>query len=566
MNITALNLIFPLLVIQSPAFIGNHLSFINSKFTKFTSVLFYNQKSLYLEKSKFTQGINGIIYKDSQNDQESFYQKTYDSSNFKSSFYEKIEKINDKSISIIDCIFQNLLNSDTNSILISNDNVSVYMSDNIFNNCQSKDGVIRLRRSRCVTVTHTCSLNSKSKYEYYFYYYDCRKEDFSIFLYSTIVNSESLDDQEKDTYTLFCKDGNQYSRCNNITGTSNGIKYDAPFCFSYAMNTITDCKYICFYLSGNNDQADCATITPKEIEMVNFVSTGYENNVPVFLSSSCSFKLTIINSVLQANNHPIYQYDEGDKNKIILILKDCFVTSQNYHEHVTFENCKDIGYNPSQITIFPHYTRGVYCRGEPLKNESAKHGCNVGNCIDSHCNNTIGFPPGVPQYTTFIHTDLQSASFTPSQKFSQSSIFTESLKFTSSMKFTSSLKFTDSGTFSASDDFDRTSRFTKSKTFSSSSQFSASKNPFIVDDGDSKNDGKGSDKNKMIGIIAGSVGGAAAVAGGLAAFFLIKKRVGIKVEDDPTMNTEKKPGVNVENDLDDVMDQDDPFADEFANH
>lgn len=69
----------------------------------------------------------------------------------------------------------------------------------------------------------------------------------------------------------------------------------------------------------------------------------------------------------------------------------------------------------------------------------------------------------------------------------------------------------------------------------------------------------------MIGIIAGTVGSAAVVAGALAAFFIIKKK-NIVVEDIDTVNGNKETTFSVNNELQDIMDQDDPFADEFANH
>lgn len=574
MNFTTLNLIYPLLLSYSPAFVNNNWAIVNSEFNKFTPLLFYNQQNIFLKGSKFKNGLNGIILNKNENTEKYFYNTTFDETNFTNLFSNEIKNVENSSISIIDCSFIDMYNLETNSILVKNHNVSLYMSDNIFYNCKSKDGVIRLEECRCVTVTHTCSLKSASKSNYYFYYYDCDKEDFSIFLYSTIVDSVSIEEgQKRDIFDFFCKNGNQYSRCNNFTSSSNGIQYEAPLCFSFAMNTVVDCEYSCFAFSGR--YSSCRLFTPKEIQMVNFVSTGNsndKNSVAIRLSSSCSQTITISNSVLQAHNK-IYTYD-NDNDKITLKLEHCFVTNDNNNDQfVEFIGCQTIGYDQSQITLYPHYTRGEICKGNPFKDETTKHGCNIGNCIDNKCNYTIGFPSGVPQYKTFIHTDLQSASFTPSHSFTQSSQFSKSTEFSSSKAFTQSKIFTDS------DDFDRTSRFTKSNTFSESDsftksetfsmslQFSYSNDPHVNGGGNQDKNDKGNDDKKKIGIIAGSVAAAvAAVGGGLAAFFLIKKRVGVKVEDDPTMGNDKKAGINVENDLDDIMHQDDPFADEFANH
>lgn len=70
----------------------------------------------------------------------------------------------------------------------------------------------------------------------------------------------------------------------------------------------------------------------------------------------------------------------------------------------------------------------------------------------------------------------------------------------------------------------------------------------------------------MIGIIAGSVGGAAAVAGAILAFIFSKKPPIPKVEDLDTINGGKETVFSISNNLHNFMDQDDPFADEFANH
>lgn len=71
------------------------------------------------------------------------------------------------------------------------------------------------------------------------------------------------------------------------------------------------------------------------------------------------------------------------------------------------------------------------------------------------------------------------------------------------------------------------------------------------------------DNKKLIGIIAGSAGGAAVIGGALAAFFLIKKK-SVPVEDINTVEGNKESVVSVDNDLNNIMEQDDPFADEFV--
>lgn len=158
-----------------------------------------------------------------------FFNEEFGQDKFDESFRQEINETSNKAVSIINCIFTDINNNGGNYIFIGDKNVSVYLSDNVFSNCQSKNGVICLERCRCVTVTHTCSYKSSSISNYIFYYYNCQEKDLSIFLYSTIVDS-NLDS-------------------NNITSTYNGIQFEAPRSFSYAMNTIVNCKKTCFSFS-----------------------------------------------------------------------------------------------------------------------------------------------------------------------------------------------------------------------------------------------------------------------------------------------------------------------------
>lgn len=116
------------------------------------------------------------------------------------------------------------------------------------------------------------------------------------------------------------------------------------------------------------------------------------------------------------------------------------MTSSDKQNHdISYTNCSTISFDQSKMILYPHYTRSGYCNSEPIDTdkENEKKCCNVGNCVDSYCDKTIGFPPGVPQYKTFIHTDIQSASFTPSKEFTQSQIFSSSLDFPASRFFQS---------------------------------------------------------------------------------------------------------------------------------
>ncbi|KAK8882979.1 hypothetical protein M9Y10_045626 [Tritrichomonas musculus] len=181
-----------------------------------------------------------------------------------------------------------------------------------------------------------------------------------------------------------------------------------------------------------------------------------------------------------------------------------------------------------------------------------------------------------------------SKPFTPSDKFTASSPFTQSGKFTASHHFTKSDKFTSSSPFTQTDKFTASSHFTKSDEFTASSPFTKSdvftaSSVFTKSDSFTKSScftnsnnftesstmeipvaGVNSDKSNkttVIGAAAGSVGGAAIIAA-LVAFFVIKKKRGM-LANDAGLFDEINPSITVDNDLNQVMNQDDPFADEF---
>ena len=136
--------------------------------------------------------------------------------------------------------------------------------------------------------------------------------------------------------------------------------------------------------------------------------------------------------------------------------------------------------------------------------------------------------------------------FTPSKAFSPSSAYTKSDEFSKSKHFTETGKFTKSDVF------------TQSAVFSNSFDFTQSKFPF--------NDrGLGSEGgNKNTGMIAGvSVAAVAIIA--LAAFFLWKKTHLNIDENSADIAGGQETVVSVDNNLNTVMQEDDPFAGDFTN-
>lgn len=113
--------------------------------------------------------------------------------------------------------------------------------------------------------------------------------------------------------------------------------------------------------------------------------------------------------------------------------------------------------------------------------------------------------------------------------------------------FSYSSSFCKSSSFTESKEFSQSDSFTKSIDFSSSEV-----SPLIEYAGKS---------NK--GVVIGAVVGAGVIAG-VVAFFLIKRRRSLQ-EDAANMMNETDASILVDNGLQSVMDNPDPFADDFKN-
>lgn len=202
---------------SSPAFARHNLSSINSQFQKFSSLLFYNQKCLYLKRTSFLDGLNGIIY----NDVETITMENHITISKEEFINPYKPEENSVSITIMDCIFNNIRASDDPKqlkyiIRIDEQNIALYITHSYFNNFFATEGEIRLDKTRCSTITHICASNIKTGNRVSFLYYNCVPDDFSILLFSTLVDT-GRDDNSNDANTIYCMNGDQYYRCNNIT-------------------------------------------------------------------------------------------------------------------------------------------------------------------------------------------------------------------------------------------------------------------------------------------------------------------------------------------------------------
>ena len=102
--------------------------------------------------------------------------------------------------------------------------------------------------------------------------------------------------------------------------------------------------------------------------------------------------------------------------------------------------------------------------------------------------------------------------------------------------------------------------FKSTKGFSKSNVFSDSEIPFVQGGGNSNESNK-LGKGAVIGIVAGAIAAAVAIAA-IAAFFLIRKR-NMVISSDIDLMSGKQSSITVDNQLNSVMEKDDPFADDF---
>lgn len=444
---------------------NNNLTIRNTNFQRVFSILFYNQINLHLKSSFFWHGLSGIIYKKAINEnnhitiRDEIFQNPY-----------KPEE-NSVSISIVNCIFDTIqvVNPIEMGYLIRIDesNISVYITHCYFNNFVSTEGVIRLDKARCLTITHICASNVKTGNRVSFLYQNCVPDDFSFFLYSSIVNT-GRDDNSNDANTIYCINGDHYYRCNNMTKCySTSYHFVAPICFSFEMNTVIDCDCSCIEISGYN-RDNCPKIS-KYIKNVNFFSKGLSTRPVLFFDLNCNFDLFIENSVLLSQTNNLLNL--GSRAVSHLTALNCIICKYGYFDNtnVKFENCETVSYDYMHLTIFPHYTYSDACEAPIIENNHAVLGCNAGNCIDFSCNKTIKFPEGVPQYTTILYTDINTPTLTSTKCFSKS------------FEFSKTDEFTNSYNFDKSDGFHKSQKFTNLNQFTYSSSFTNSKSLFFND-------------------------------------------------------------------------------------
>lgn len=170
------------------------------------------------------------------------------------------------------------------------------------------------------------------------------------------------------------------------------------------------------------------------------------------------------------------------------------------------------------------------------------------------------------QSQSFIPTlDLNHThSFTPSKKFTPSKHFSESNDFSNSEEFSKTDGFSNSEEFSKTSPFTNSIVFSVSQKFTGSIQFTQS-NSLMVNRDIIINDQSNKDKlptGAKIGIGVGAAAAAAIIIAAVVIFF-VKKRKSLNIAEDVDVRDETNSSTVTSNPLASIMENDDPFKEEF---
>lgn len=403
-----------------------------------------------------------------------------------------------------------------------------------------------------------------------------------IFFYASTVNCPS---QNQAYGAQFDIDASNSITSQYVNATGGNSKYcgameyrksKAGF-FQFQTLTMMKCKYVTSFTSVTIDNIDITSCNVNN-NTISAVPGEDANNFPSLIF--------VREKNLNVHNFYFFNNVFNDNGKLTEKNRNSVT-----HLTITLEGCyadfEDVKWDDSFVSVTGCTFKFPIQKTFPLRQ------LHLG-----HCQGDI--PPGPMIISSFFTASSPfsvSDDFTKSNDFSNSKKFTSSGDFTKSSDFTESNKFSHSNLFSKSDDFTSLTVFSDSKIFSKSNFFSQSRpfteskefeptNNFIpsgkftnsVEFSNShhftsseiffvprdQNVGKGGKTNKtmIIGIVAAVVAGIIIAA--LIAFFISRKRRHINTSS-AGLFEESLNSVTVDNTLNSVMNEDDPFVNDFIH-
>lgn len=597
MNITILSIYLSSMYSFSPLLTGQNTIIRLSNFKYFTQVILFNPLKLELNNNKFSFGLNSILI--SENINKNLLDETqelkdlyYNQTNYKEINFDK-----DKLNIIRDCVFNEIYSNSYPLIRISG-NPTAYITSCLFSSCKSSNGILELN-SKSITISHICCSNltsiSNNENVILFLKVSSDTESFVQLIYSTIFGTADQKSKFKNIISLGNKLATRY-QCINVSNfkqaTSSELRssicaLNAPKCVNMLMSSfINFSAHNALYLGLQDGDVKYSHY----VDQCNFINKNFA--IKIYLDLNQNTRI-YFDKCIFSSEYEISFVDNPPGSGSNICIKNCF-----FNKDTTFSNYYKTYSNTviSNLTPIPlaHFITTNKCIGEKVENA---YGCNNNTCPDNQgCGeDDFSFKSGDVTYSLKFHPDIDTPKPTPTVEFSQSFKFSQSFAFSKSSKFTNSLNFAESSKFTESLEFTGSCKYTKSKMFTKSSLFTqtakfsesfifteslqgkitssslfSKSNIFTLSDvlpNIPVNNGDDSNNKSKVGMIAGIASGAAAaaIAGGIAIFFLVRKpqipEIGNleTIDDEANVITNKNPLYN--NNA-----EDDPFKDDFVNN
>lgn len=489
-NITFLSLSVQSILTFSPLFVGNNNFLSQSSFKFYNPVIFYNYKSLILQKNYFNHGLGPLLISSG-----SPYEY-YDIEN--ENIPEKIHHTTEQCLCIIrDCIFSGIVMKDDAFIDIESSS-SFYLTDCVFSSCTAQKKPLLYLKTRASKITHMCCANIKGvsvdnddKKQSLILETNTETGSFFRMIYSTVVGDDSeINKMQAIYYHGTCS---LQVQCNNFSNIRNRLtenidNYDRLIisiigqrCLQYQMNTISkmECTnhIICVNLQNGDEENN-----GHYIGFSNFIDNRYGGWV-ISLSLFAKTNMYICDSIFRNNQDDagntgrfIRQFNKDPSFSVIRCIFDNNLDTFDC-KNPTFENTQ-VNENVEALKL-AHFVTDIYCQGEPPIDA---FGCNNDTCPENKgCpEGAFDFTDNDLKYTDKLHTMFDTPTpsptvyFSNSIAFSFSSPFSNTDEFSKTKYFSNSEKFTETKGFSNTEMFSISTQFSESDKFSNSGYFSTS--------------------------------------------------------------------------------------------
>lgn len=382
MNLTAVSLSLLTLYSTSPLFTGNKLVIRESVFKYSISTLFYNPKTVKLQKNNFINSISPVLYL--SNSKTLLYREAFEYSDSIFSYPDNIVH-SEKNCSVIihDCSFVNYSVSSSSIIKVSH--ATFYMTSCTFINCVADYDPILKLNSRATTITHVCCTfleKEVSQDTNLFIESEVAENSFFQLIYSSFkgVNTDSY--IRSNSMFLFQGRGSLRYQCVNLSecDLSKALTSIAPLSLIFQMNTFYKINTnIILYLNIQGG-SDYYYANLNYVGSTNFIYDSVDGEV-VFLDMHVGTNITFDNCVFYLvpssySNNIAFRCENPE---VIPLVINCFFDEDIV---IAFGNGGVNLVNKSVLNYpyfldLAHYVVPGICDGEQKPNA---YGCNNNEC------------------------------------------------------------------------------------------------------------------------------------------------------------------------------------------